>query len=308
MNRLYERLSDLANNHFQGGAGVRAPLMIWIAVAVSVCLYAQRVPPPEPFMRLGTVEHHGATATVSANEPRPLRQAIAAVGAEYGWVVDFEDPPYFSKFDLVDDTDPAWRASHPDAKAVTRIAGGAFRSDFPEPSHTDGRYADEDATLQKIVSDYNTSGNPGQFVLRKESNERYSVVGVGLKNDTGESVPVAPILDATISIPGEARTPRETLNAICQTLSSTTGIKVMFSLGPSSNGYGAPDATIGGTNVSARTLLIETMAAAHVGIIPKWHLLYDADAHEYILNIQAAERFGNIADDSSARQDSPRLN
>ena len=43
-------------------------------------------------------------AVVSANDPRPLAQAVKALSEEYAWVIDFEDPPYYGDSDLVDDT------------------------------------------------------------------------------------------------------------------------------------------------------------------------------------------------------------
>jgi hypothetical protein len=39
----------------------------------------------------GIVEHGYLSATVTANNARPLALAIGAVRAEYGWVVDYEE-------------------------------------------------------------------------------------------------------------------------------------------------------------------------------------------------------------------------
>jgi len=54
-----------------------------------------------------------------------------AVSEEYGWLIDFEDLPYYSSYDLVDDTDPAWRAAHPGAKGSTAQQGAAFQLSSP---------------------------------------------------------------------------------------------------------------------------------------------------------------------------------
>src|SRR5690348_9662015 len=74
------------------------------------------------------VEHSSSngTATVSCNRPDALQDALRAVRQQYGWVVNFEKPAYFSSYDLVDDTAPEWRLKHPQAKGVTRTAGGQF--------------------------------------------------------------------------------------------------------------------------------------------------------------------------------------
>ena len=84
-------------------------------------------------MDRGVITYTGNAATVRANNARPLEQAIEAVREQYGWTVDFEDPPYESAYDLVDSTDPQWRKEHPTAKGVRRIAGGHL----PPPSSSE---------------------------------------------------------------------------------------------------------------------------------------------------------------------------
>lgn len=54
------------------------------------------------FLPAAVLGHCGATATLTANDPRPLLQAVEGISEEYGWIVDFEDPLYRSRFDLVD--------------------------------------------------------------------------------------------------------------------------------------------------------------------------------------------------------------
>jgi len=121
-------------------------------------------------------------------------QAVEAISQEYGWIVDFEDPLYQSHFDLVDATDPEWRASHPNEKGATRVSGGLFQSSFPEPSSIPSGNAEEQV-LQKLVADYNSSGNPGKFSVRKEADGRYALVGVSRKDETGKDETVNPLLD-----------------------------------------------------------------------------------------------------------------
>lgn len=52
--------------------------------------------------------------------------------------------------------------------------------------------------LRKIVSDYNPSGNPGQFVVRKGPDGRLSVVGVSIKDATGTEESVGSVLDTRV--------------------------------------------------------------------------------------------------------------
>jgi len=98
--------------------------------AVSLAFYTfgfaanQAATPVRPhFLCHATIERKDEQVSVLANNPRPLDQAVVAIRREYGLIVAYEDPPYDSQ-DLVDDTDPGWRVAHPDAKGVTRVAGG----------------------------------------------------------------------------------------------------------------------------------------------------------------------------------------
>ena len=247
------------------------------------------------FMSAGTVQHNADnTATVTANYPSPLLQAIGAVRIEYGWQVNYEEPPYFSQYDLVDNTDPKWRASHPLAKGVTRAAGGQFTSMFPEPTG-----ASEEEVLKKIISDYNASGNPGKFELRKERDQQYSVVGVAVKDENGKDRTVVPLLDTPITEPNQELNGNDAVNLLLSLLGSQTGKTVIAGLSPVSTllqGHGL----VGGENVPARVLLGQISALTGRPLL--WEITYlaDTDPATYVVNIQIAHRsqtdaFGNRA-------------
>jgi hypothetical protein len=262
----------------------------------SVCLIlslvlaaaAQQQPqqPTKPnFMKAGTVEHNADnTATVTANYPSPLLQAIGAVRIEYGWQVNYEEPPYFSQYDLVDATDAKWRASHPLAKGVTRAAGGQFTSRFPEAAN-----ASEEELLKKIVSDYNASGNPGKFELRKEGAQSYSVVGVAVKDEKGNDRTLVPLLDTRLTEPSQELSANDALNLLLSLLGSQTGKTVIVGTYPVSTFLQA-HGVAGGDNVPARILLGQVCALTGRPIL--WEITYVADTEPatYVVNIQIAHR------------------
>jgi len=227
-------------------------------------------------------------------------QAIITISQEYGWTVDFEDPPYRSHLDLVDDTDPVWRANHPNAKGVTRVSGGLFQSNFDEPSTISSGNAEEQV-LQKLVSDYNSSANPGKFVVRKETEGRYAVIGASRRDDTGKDETVDALLDAAISIPVQQRTATATLQLIVDTLSAKTGVRVYLgTIGLSSDPLQGVELAIGGSNVPARTLLLQALDGAgnsrsSRGIFV-WNLLFDADRNAYYLRPYTATKVETDAD------------
>jgi len=253
-------------------------------------------------MNAGVIQHHGTAGTLTANDPRPLMQAIATISQEYGWIVDFEDPPYRSHFDLVDDTNSTWRANHPNAKGVTRVSGGPFQSNFPDPSTISDNATEQ--VLQKLVSDYNSSGNPGKFVVRKEAEARYAVIGVSRRDDAGRDESVGVVLDTAISIPVQQRTARATLQLIVDTLSAKAGVTVYLgTIGLSSDPLEGVELAIGGSNVPTRTLLLEALGGVSNGRsfrgIFVWNLLFDADRNAYDLRPYPATK---VETDAGGRQ------
>lgn len=236
-------------------------------------------------MNVATIKHNASfdAGRVTANFPRPLYQVVEAFRREYAWVIDFEDPPYFSTFDLVDDTDPAWRASHPDSKGVTRVAGGFFQSTFSEsPGHTD-----KEEVLQKIISDYNSSGNPGKFALRKEGEDRFALVGVGRRDakEEDESVPV--FLDTPITVALEERPAHQALQLVLDTLSKKAGVKILLGGGPySSDPFQDVKLEVGGNDVPARTLLLQILATGNSSKFLQWTMTYSSDEQAYYFRIE----------------------
>jgi hypothetical protein len=274
--------------------------VVCFLLGVPLLLLAQ-APAKPSFMNAGVIQHQGPTGTSTANDPRPLMQTVEAISQEYGWTVDFEDPPYKSHFDLADDTDPVWRANHPNAKGVTRVSGALFQSSFPEPSTISDNA--EEQVLQKLVSDYNASGNPGKFVVRKEADGRYAVIGISRRDETGKDESVNALLDTPISIPAQQREARPTLQLILDTVSATTGVRVYLGMtGLSSDPLQDVQLTVGGSNVPARTLLLQTLDAVSndqmrvpgasqffKGIL-LWNFVFDADMNAYYLHLRTATK------------------
>jgi hypothetical protein len=263
-------------------------------LAMPSALMAQTAAKPS-FMHAAVVQHNGPAGTLTANDPRPLSQAIEAISQEYGWTVDFEDPLYQSRFDLVDATDPKWRATHPSEKGATRVSGGLFQSSFPEPSSIASGDAEEQV-LQKLVADYNSSGNPGKFIVRKEAEGRYAVIGASRKDENGRDEAVNALLDTPISIPVQQRDARATLQLIVDTLSAASGVKVKLgTIGLSSDPLQEANLSLGGENVPARALVLQALegistTSPHFRGIFVWNFLFDADTNAYWLRLRSATK------------------
>jgi hypothetical protein len=110
-----------------------------------------------------TIRHGADSVTLEANSPRPLQQAVDALVKEYGWIIDYEDPPYFSRRDAVDATAAAWRAEHSNAKGVTRINGGPFHARYAEDADPNDAAREERVLDSRARADGGprTSRGPG---------------------------------------------------------------------------------------------------------------------------------------------------
>jgi hypothetical protein len=246
-------------------------------------------------MDRGVITYTGNAATVRANNARPLEQAIEAVREQYGWTVDFEDPPYESAYDLVDSTDPQWRKEHPTAKGVRRIAGGLFTSTFFVGKGGIPSSDSEQQVLEHLVNDYNESGNPGRFAVRSEGPRRYAVVGAGIKDSYGNEKKVAPVLDDLITLPKEKRTLGATIQTILRMLSEKSGFHLAVGVAPLNLLFNT-EVEVGGDDIPARDLLIQVLAASKRPLI--WRMFYDADMRIYFVNIEFASQ---IEEDSAGR-------
>ncbi|MGH9604738.1 MAG: hypothetical protein ACRD3N_03450, partial [Terracidiphilus sp.] len=120
-----------------------------------------------------SIVYSNGSATVAVNDPAPLAQAIIGVREEYGWVVDYEDPPWQSG-DLHDVSPAAWHAAHPGRRGSMEPDGGAFQSTYAVCPDMWGSASEELQVLNKIVSDYNASGNPGRFIVRVQTDGSYA--------------------------------------------------------------------------------------------------------------------------------------
>jgi hypothetical protein len=82
------------------------------------------------FLDHALVKHNNSEVTIVANDALPLLQAISELRLEYGWRINWESAPGYSHFDLVDDTDPKWRASHPVEKGRDATRRRSFHRYF----------------------------------------------------------------------------------------------------------------------------------------------------------------------------------
>jgi hypothetical protein len=219
------------------------------------------------YLRQAAISETGGTIHIVANSPRPLAQTLDALQQKYGWVVDYEDPQFISKLDLVEAEGPGNRVP----------GGGRFNSEFPASD------SEEEKILQIVVDSYNRSNNPGRFELRRSTlGSTFFVVGVEAHDGGGQVSHQRVLLDVPITLATRQRTVSDVVNLICRKIFVQRRITVKVGVAPRSV-LDHTNVTVGGTKVTARDLLLQTLTSTHRNFY--WRLLFDPNSKAYFLDI-----------------------
>jgi hypothetical protein len=236
------------------------------------------------YLNQAAISQTGETVHLSANDPRPLAQALDALQKKYGWLVNYEDPQYVSKLDLVEVTNPPQhRNAHSDVK-VPYPAGGAFSLDFPNGVAPNSP-PDEQAALQLLVDTYNRSNNPGRFELRKTAEQKFDIVGSSAHDVKGNISQQTILLDLPITLADQQRSAFKTLEQICLQVTERRHIKVAVGVFPMS--LRTTMVKVGAAKLPARTVLSATLAATGRKLV--WRMFFDPDSKSYFLSCMLAQ-------------------
>jgi hypothetical protein len=234
------------------------------------------------------------TINLKASSQRPLLQAVNGLSDEYGWIVNFEEPELRSSLDLVDTTPREWQVRHPKARRILRARGGAFASSYVASRYLGVESDDMYAVLSKLVADYNASGHPGSYAVRRDAEGYFSIVGESAKDQSGTLRRVSPVLDARVAIPRMSTDALTAITVILEGLRISTGKEVRAALVPV-NLLVQKQVSLGGS-ASARSHLREVIAATGVNL--SWRLLYNPSSGSYDFNMTVQRRIKVNSDGS----------
>ena len=258
--------------------GIQMNLIKYVAYVGLLVLsqaIAQTTRETDSYLKQAEISETEGTIHLVANSPRPLAQTLDALRQKYGWVVDYEDPQYISKLDLVEAKEPGNGA--PGSKLPAQLPGGGrFSVEFPANAPA------EDKTLQIVVDSYNRSNNPGRFELRRSKQGTFFVVGAEARDGRGELSHQLVLFDVPITLPAKQRTISATLNLICRKIAQHRHISVSVGVSPRSL-VDNTDVTVGGTKVAARDLVLQTLTSTRHTFY--WRLLFDPNSKGYVLDI-----------------------
>jgi hypothetical protein len=221
------------------------------------------------------------TRTVEINDGRPVARAVEQLESIYGVPITYEDPIAIHESQLQDVTEQIQRTPDTSHRVIVqKSASLSFTYKLPtQPNQS----SDLDAAITSVLDGYAASGGPVTFIVVKDDSA-FHVIPLNFLNRRGDLEEMPPILDAKITITPKQRTAADLLSEICQSLSSSTGIKVDIGTNPT-NLLRLHTTTISGSDVSARSLLGRLF-----GELPgprlSWRLFY-SPGWGFALNIHA---------------------
>jgi hypothetical protein len=260
---------------------LRLPIGIFLLFSCS----AQATYGQEPYSKQATITEAEGKSRLAANDSRPLAQALDALQQKYGWRVNYEDPQYTSKLDLIEAKSLQDKSSYPNDRHRVP-GGGSFTADLGATPTAHG-LPDEKKTLQALVDSYNRSGNPGRFELREDRTEQvFEVVGTAAHDDQGRISQQQALLDSLVTIDAQERTFSDTVDLVCQKIAEKGHLTINFGVHPL--GLDRVHVTVGGKDLAGRSFLLRAMEST--GRMLCWRLLFDPDSGGYFLNVQQVKR------------------
>jgi hypothetical protein len=234
---------------------------------------ASAKPQPEP------ITANGSTLHLVVSSARPLADALDALQKKYGWMINYEDPQFVDKSDIVESSDKRYVVSSSTGRPHTPN-GTAFTVDFP--ANAVSGVPDAEKTLRIVIEAYNKSSNPGKFVLMSAEG-RYDVVGVSAHGADGKMASQASPFDAKITLVAatDEKPTIDALTSICEQAGKVSGQTIALGVFP--RNLMARPISVSGSNLAARDLLVKALAATEHKVY--WRLLYDVDTHGYFLNL-----------------------
>jgi hypothetical protein len=241
--------------------------------------------------------------TIEVTDSRPVAKAVEMLEEIYGLSITYEDPITIHESQLQDVTEQVQRIPDPSHRVIVQkdvsisfayrpISSQSIAEDKTDQSQANTGMIVSDA-LSSVFAGYANAGGPVTFNVNEE-NGVFHVIPTNYLNKDGKIEQSTPILDTKITIDPKSRTRVQLLVEICGLLSKATGISIGYAQFPYKEGSIQAQAitTISGSNVTARSLLIQLMTEMDIQFNDKnsrnqwstsWQLYY-GPGWGYVLN------------------------
>jgi hypothetical protein len=211
---------------------------------------------------------------------------ILQLEKKYGWVITYEEPGLQFAGDM-EDISSIVRKDHQSGAIdpTKRLLAPKQRQLVVKYSSTSS--IDAEAVAKQLVAADSQQNEGNSFRLEQTRTSRLHIVPATVKDSAGELQTVKPILNSTISVAAAERNGGEMLEAICDAVTSATGVTVMVGMVPN-NPFLHFRTKAGYENLSARDALESLLDSMPDGDRYSWRLLYGdlPGGLGYMLNIK----------------------
>lgn len=224
------------------------------------------------------------TNDLNVSDHRPLAAALDELERRAGAPINYEDPQYVLRSDLDDVATLAQKSELPGYQLLVPKKGTLHLSLATMDVH--GKQADRLLALQALLGQYKDAGFPGRFTVVEHSGSIY-VIPTAKRSKTGDGAEVdfSSVMETKITIPYERRRVIDTLDAIAQSLSMASGVKVSIGSAPLPL---VQMVAFGADGIPAREALSNLLSGL-TSAPTSYRLLYDPMGSGYMLNLQVVK-------------------
>lgn len=224
------------------------------------------------------------TNNLNVSDHRPLAAALDELEHRAGLAINYEDPQYVLRSDLDDVATPAQKNDSPNYQLLVPKKGTLQLS--LASMDLEGKQADRLLALHALLGHYKDAGFPGQFKVVEHSGAIY-VIPTAKRSKTGDGAEVefSSVMETKITIPYQRRRVVDTLDAIAQSLSMASGVKVAIGNSPLPL---VQMVAFGADGIAAREALSNLLSGLTSAPI-SYRLLYDPMGSGYMLNLQVVK-------------------
>lgn len=229
------------------------------------------------------------------NRPRPLARAAEEVEHKYGVLINYEDPPYTFKDDVVDLAASGALSQGRATQHVLIPKPGSLTASMGMAPTLVRVQANEAASLvSSLLSAYHASGNSGRFTF-VQNGDVVTILPSRSNDRNGASQSVVPVLNTPITIPEQHTTVLNAVQLMCAAINNNSGAPTVDLGTVPTNILVQRTIDLSASNEPSRGVLERILATAGQGDPQTrrrlvWQLLYGPDVKKYVLNIHIAAR------------------
>lgn len=211
-----------------------------------------------------------------------MERATSILEERFGWIINYEDPPYLFEGDIEDVT-------------VARRDGDYSKKVFVPRANPFQLHLAKDADQPSVVfaelaRAYVASGNTAGFrivpgesaTFGKLSVPVFYAVPTSARNHQGEIIPHTPVMDTRVSLPNGTRSASDFLRKIANAVTTGSGVKVVPGMFPT-NFFFQRQVTTEAQQEPARFVLSRVLSST--GKPLSWKMRFDPTMQTYFISV-----------------------